>query len=441
MLQSQQTSNIGARLHVGNSGVLLSRFLIAALIPIVAPIGAFCLPLDFAGITLYGFRYLVILSAIVLAFTSRLYVGERLSKKFLVFGFVWITYGVITCLWAPDLMAGIKEILSIILGVICALIMIHACQYDYQLDWLRTGWIIGFLFCACIGFYELLTNQHPFPTSVPSILGIRVAFCTFGNPNDFGAYLVLSFPILYWSLLHDRGARKALALCSILALPVLLIFTMARLSIAAFVLQLVCLLLLQKNPRVRLAYSGLFLGVGLVFILGTQWNDQYVGKFNSIGNELRTKGSARDRLNLYTNGLWFCYKSFGLGIGAGGYEILASRGETLNWTKMVNPHSLWIEMLSQYGVIPVILLVGWLISILGYLRKRRRGLANAESLLLYDVAIISIVGFVVVTNESSSAIDHPMIWAFLAVLAALVNKIELTRTFVTAPTVTNHVSS
>ena len=85
------------------------------------------------------------------------------------------------------------------------------------------------------------------------------------------------------------------------------------------------------------------------------------------------------RLALTINGLYMVYKTAGRGVGAAGFEDNISSEDLLvplpilRFGARWNAHNFWVEILSQYGVLPFgafMAVLGWA-GLLGWRAQRR----------------------------------------------------------------------
>src|ERR1051326_7926243 len=179
------------------------------LIPITAACGPYLLPINVGGVTLYAFRTIV-LCALPLLLTLA---GGRvpLTKSSLWFFstmYAWLVWGSASLLWTPDPRIGATEVITLVFGSAAALVVVLGCELvPNGIEYVRRGWLLAYLASAAVAVWELRTHQHlqsSFTERTPDYAqGVLVS--TFGNPNNYAAFIVLAFPFLLWSAATGRG--------------------------------------------------------------------------------------------------------------------------------------------------------------------------------------------------------------------------------------------
>ena len=182
-------------------GVFAPRWVIVAL-PVLAALGPYALPLTVAGITLYAFRLLILFMA---AFSTPLTSASgwwfnKLARWTVLLGVVWLTYGMLSLVWTPDLSAGVADVMSIGFGFALLLVLFNVRAYERQhLQLLRVGWVMAFIVTAAVAIWELVTGQHLYSTMYEEstyYFDGTVAQSTLGRPEQYGQFLLLATPFL-----------------------------------------------------------------------------------------------------------------------------------------------------------------------------------------------------------------------------------------------------
>lgn len=127
--------------------------------------------------------------------------------------------------------------------------------------------------------------------------------------------------------------------------------------------------------------------------------------------------SALIRKKLYLKGWDYLKSSQFLGAGAGSFAVLAAREKKMdNLTVVTSPHSLFIEIFVQYGlVIGLIFLVILMYPILLLLKQFFNRQFSSNSLLLSLVLIC----FVVMSHSNSASLPLPVIWVNFSLVVIL----------------------
>lgn len=404
------------------------------LVPPVAAVGPYLLPATVAGVSLYAFRVLVAVAVpiLLIVLRGRLVGFDRPVRIFASSLYLWILWGAASIAWTPSTTAGAAEVLTLIFGGAAVLLLVVGCAMTDErgIHAVRRGWVAAYLIAAAIAVWEVRTGRHLqgyFTENIP-VYAQSVVIATFGNPNNYAAFIVLAFPFLVWSVGLARGAQKIFYVAVCLSAPVLVVLTAGRLSLVALVLELLTLASLQGRGWRTLAWllvGGALAGGVLVTTLNV--NPQTLDKLLRVRSELHGGGSASIRLNLTLDGLKFTLDSFGLGTGAGSFESVMLAGRApLPTERIINPHNFWIEILAQYGVFVFAAFVGWL----GYLCAavvRLLGSQFVSSTTRYwavPAAGMALVGYAFAAVENSRFIPQPTNWIFLGTVLVLISALR-----------------
>ena len=199
--------------------VVLARSWLIAALPVLATIGPHCLPIAAFGVSIYGFRLLLMLLAL---FSTPLSTRAKwwfnpVARWAIFFGAFWLLYALLSLFWAPNLGRGLGEIVTIVFGfaVILALLSLEAYRPD-NLDKLRFGWLIAFLLAAMVGWIEILTDRHlPSPRAEHNLdyFAYSKIVSTMSHTSNFGGFLLLVIPFLIWSMEQSERRGQAGLYC------------------------------------------------------------------------------------------------------------------------------------------------------------------------------------------------------------------------------------
>ncbi|HEY8342268.1 MAG TPA: O-antigen ligase family protein [Calditerricola sp.] len=400
--------------------------------PITAVLSTYLLPIPLPGFYLYPYRMLIIVALLVPFFLMRISWWHALpAQLYVLLGLFWLSWGVLSLFWTPDVEAAWREMVHVGLGFAAGVGLLNlAADSPAGLCALRWGWVGAYAVTAAIALWELATGQHlpgDFAASAPPEVLRRVVMSTFVNPNNYGAFLLLAFPLLLWAYQEARRPlhRWGLALL-LLGLPCLLILTASRLALLGILVQVAVFAVLMgwRRPlRMRYAVMALaVLGIGLSW--AAQTNALLIHKLLSLlEGEVASGGSLAVRINLTLNGLYLLWQSGGFGVGAGGFEWMMEQGLAPYPTRQfVNPHNFWIEIASQYGAFVLVLFVLWLL-VIGIMAWRILQGANWRILTPHHrmavVVIVGLVGYVFAALAPSSYMGQLTNWLFLGTLLAM----------------------
>jgi O-antigen ligase len=407
--------------------------LVIIAIPITASLGPHLMPIGLFGVNVFGYRLLTValfcltvISSVVLG--GKLFVGNRLSRYYLALMAFWLVYGTASLLWTPDRPAGIRELLSVGVGLVIHLVLLGLVRDSREcaltVAW---GWAWAVLGSVVLAAWEIRTGNHlsGYYVEHAQRLPTGLAIATFGNPEGLSAFAVLAFPFLVWLVLTCRGTKRIFA--SVLAFvgtPALLVVSGGMLSFLGFSLEIVVLLLLcfRRRSVISLLVPALLVtSVVLASFVAVGETPLFSKMESRLGLGLQNSESILVRLRLTWSGLTFLVQSFGFGIGAGGFERSIEQRAVFNTNNLTNPHNFWIEVLSQYGLPVFVPLFAWFVSVVRMaLRLRRKARTSSPVWSLSTTILIALVGYVPAAAEGSSFVDSSINFVFLASICVLV---------------------
>jgi teichuronic acid biosynthesis protein TuaE len=352
---------------------------------------------------------------------------RALATKFTALTVFWLLFGFASLLWTTDPRLGIAELLSIAVGASVALSLAAFQQSDpLIIDFLRRGWIFALCAMYIVIAWELMTGrhlegsyvmQHQLAYGDTFNLGVQGSL---DNPNDLAAFLVFSAPFVVWSLLRSRKALATIGLGAlVLSIGALTVFTGARLSLLTFALQLTIFCFLSKRRRGRvllIATMALSIMAGALLVITTT-----LEKLSGLFDQVTGGDGTPIRRNLFLNGIEFLVKSYGWGIGAGGFTGAMQQGAGSYPTSnsaatIVNPHSGIIEV-SQYGLLILIPVLAILFASGSTLWRGRKFALTTNRNSLYlatQVGLVALLGLVILSFEGSEFLTATLNWMFVA---------------------------
>jgi len=401
------------------------------MLPLTAGLGYHFLPV---ATGLFGFRFVVVLILIFLVASGRgmLLDFGSLSRWFFRMGAFWICWGLFSVIWSSilfnsDVSSSLIEVLAVVFGFLAAAVLLNLVfRVANALEALRIGWVLAFVATSAVAVWELTSGAHlsGHQQTLESLTLGSIVFSTFGNPNNYAAFLCLCFPFLIWSFRAARGWWKVLYLLLVLGAFGLVILTTGRLGLLAMVLEFMVLVALTLSVR-RALLVGAAVVVGVIASVGASgsFDDPSSFKLFRIYDELVIGGSASIRLNLLKDGMVFLRQSWGAGIGPANFEHLMLTGQGPYPTEgYVNPHNFWLEVASQYGLLVFVGFAGWMLFATTRIWRVRELAIKADdwpSGYAAEAIILGIVGYIFVAVENSSYIAQPENWMFLASVLAV----------------------
>ena len=356
----------------------------------------------------------------------------RTTRAFLVLGWAWLLWGVISLFWTNDVAAGTRDNLRVLLGVFTVYAFVLLGQKaTAPLCAVRRGWLAAVLLTIPVAIYEIITDQHLLHSSGhvesggSSSFGITYAGVTFGNRNYYVAFLTLAYPYLLWSVSRaSNWVTKFLCIALCAGVGLIVLIDASRLGGIVIGMQLVAWLLFTRGRRDairRLVLVGGVLCCGYWALTLSPYTVMRFQWFVSGQDE-----SISARLGLLMAGMQMIYDTAGIGVGAGGFVQAVQRfPETQG---LVDPHNLWIEVFSQYGVFIGTAFVAWLVICAKRLVrfiKRNHSKAGKEALDGAHYALLILVSLPLNGLMNSAYLSFTFLWIAIGCVALTVNLTEV----------------
>lgn len=396
----------------------------------------FCLPLSGGvGLSMWIPGYpdqvtiirLVTLGALIWLFlrpmgTAMPTASKRMLEAFAVF---W-TYAAVSVTWAPDLLHGLHNLVTIGLALstaVAVLLMIRDDRLAVR------SFVIGVLISGGLQVFvaaaEVLTGRHLSLgfgadyvaqwslTSIEQAVG-AVAWGSLGNPNDLGGYfllttalflsmgaygLVLRRPVLWfgWGLLLLSAFVGMTALADARA------YRLGLLAVIA--MYLLDRVLTPGRTRLRVPAVVILAGAGLALAS------------TIVGPALQTISGAGAsdalRLVLIREGLVTSFISGGFGRGLGTEQsLIDSRIIPLNF------HNVIVQLAAELGLVVAGAFLVYLVSLViswALVTRSARRMGHEASLARATVAVALIIYGI----TSSGVLESPHFWVFFAVTAVV----------------------
>jgi O-antigen ligase len=356
---------------------------------------------------------------------------------------LWTFVGLVGSFFVQNLDVAMRNLLPLFLGFILGYVFITAKDFTRVLNSLQTGWVVAFVITGLLAVREMVTGLR-MSNYLPSYNSTELArvdpeliASIFGNPNAYAAFLVTTFAFLVNGLLKSEA--RFVRYCyigMILALCVLILSTGSRLCLFALILEMI-VFASYAGRRYRNALAGASMLVLLSLVLvGSGVTDslasQFPGKLSSstpskilleaVSSDSTSSGGAR--LNLYKDGLWMVGNSAGLGVGPGNFEVVMASGDVpYDSGRAVDPHNLYLEIVSQYGLFVFLAFVLWVAACFrACWGGARRTMGEERS---WGVAMVAgVAGNAVSSLANSSYLSASINWVFMATLLLVAVTIE-----------------
>lgn len=367
------------------------------------------------GVVITLQRLMVLITAFVILYRI-FYKKQQLivhkNQKLIIFIFIlWMIIGLILLILNPlsSMSKGILELSNIAIGGLFILLLIARINQENDVHILYTTLkIIGIFFIA-LAIFELFTRYH-LPTSRLKV-GSKFMAATgiFYNENDFSTALALLTP--FYLINRKNSIVNKLSGAFLLLLTFWLIYKNDSWIVLVFLF--IGLILQQwingrqKFVMISLAtllltviFYRLFTGSGFS-VLDAQISSMKVGS-----------GSLYNRLVTYKNSFLIAKDTYFLGLGPNGFASFIVHNKM---DGLVNPHNLWLEILSQYGIIIFVAHLGLVIRNFKALLKIFKRTKNDIYLVPLTIYII----YIGASISSSNFLESIYQWLPLAIGYAL----------------------
>lgn len=385
-----------------------------------------------AGFQLTLFRTIVPLMAFFLYFEER-----RRSQKTCVttnlrrYEFLmvlWVVYGLITLLLFPyaDIREGTKELLSLILGFLTVCCIYKLVNTNEKLSVFLNGIKLIYLMAVVIAWIEMLTNIH-LPSSIltevgrctvaNSFMGVKIYSATsfFYNMNDYCAFLALFLPVIY----IKSTSKNIIDVFLIISALVQVIVNDANLCLIGIVVAyFIYRFKREKHVSKKIFAIGIIV-IALLVVDDFMSSSYYSGySLSQIFREQSRQatlgsGSMWSRLIIYSDAIKTIPVTHGLGLGAAGFTPYFRQHQSL--CGLVNPHNLFIEILSEYGVIIFTLFLCFYLSCFKQMNKWQK-VENSNYALM---SIAMMTSYIFSSMAPSSFLGYGYQWIMWGIVLAI----------------------
>ncbi|WP_312094860.1 teichuronic acid biosynthesis protein TuaE [Niallia sp.] len=395
--------------------LLLSTFLNQSVISV--NVGAF---------SLFLYRILLLL-AIVLYISTALY-KKRIVEDFnhsglsyiwLFFG-GWILYGSISVLWSISIIASIKYMFLLIMGIAFVYLASMTFKTRQQLKLFLAGWLGMTVLLMGIGFVNYFFSIQ-LPSSGlygASIYKLSYPTAVFFNQNDFAVYLGISF---FFFLAVAKNAKRPILKGSMLVLSVMVLILLyltesraAMLAVGGGGLVYLFLLIPKRWKKIILCtLSGMFLLGCLLFA------NRGIAKFQMLIDSAGEYGlnevlpSNLARINLLRNTFYYLLDSYGFGIGAGNIPYYLEHKSYFPTGNVYQVHNWFAEIAGNFGLVIVL---GYLLMLVyAFIEFYRiyQSINSGTDKMLLESCMIGMVAFLISSISPSSVMNLYFHWVFL----------------------------
>ena len=338
---------------------------------------------------------------------------------------VWIVYGLILLVSSPYSVqhSGLIELLSILNGFFLFM-SINALGikegYVHLIDKIVI-WVVNIL--LFVALFEIVTGKHlaasSFNNSASSAYGyanIHMATGFSYNINDFSAMLSCLFPVVF---IADNTKKKWITLAGIVVVNLINDATTCNLAI---IVSVGFLYIINSNVGSRwrlirrmLVWIALLL-ICIFLVYGQSYLFNRSGILGALSRQIfyarRGSGSLYARLTIYKDAIIAWINSGMLGMGPSSFSNYFSQKVSLSG--LVNPHSLALEILFQYGII----IFAWYAILLfkmfsgAYRIYKRKDVQ--ENKKKYSMVMMIIIVYAIASFAPSTFLGYAYQWLLVA---------------------------
>ena len=322
--------------------------------------------------------------------------------------------------------------------------------------WKQTTWImlITTALLCLLSVYQLVTHNYEqtffrlADTQIDQALGDTAtprAGGPINAPNLWAQVLVAMSTLAVFRLVYEKQTIKKIA--ALLILGVLLYIALNTYSRGAYLVlaidTLLILLTFRKRFNITIPLAGvIILGLALPFLPPT-YRDRFTSLFVVTSNNgIYQDTSLRGRSSEMLTGLAMFAEHPILGVGAGNYKPNYQRYAQLIGiefrTEARDPHSLYVQILAETGILGFVAFLGLFIFLFDALNKACRDIARSPHLVDW-LPWISALRFAILSYLLTSIFLHNAYIRYLWILVAMaLTGIQITYNLLT--NVERHIS-
>lgn len=335
---------------------------------------------------------------------------------------VFLVFSAISILWTP---AGIADgIVGFVYNVVHLLLFFELIVFAkfarVPIKSILVGFLIAFVISAIIAFWEIFTDNHlslskfdeakASKTSSGDVYVRYFAAVTFLNLNMYVTFLCFLLPFLFYGFLTDinnKKAKFAYLVATFIAI-ILVLFNGSRGGLLAVCAMMAIFVLWMIRSKGGIVYLFVILS-GAVFLL-VKYGELIL---STLIVRMSSSSLVEDdsRFSIWSNVMNVVWDYCALGCGTGG---LSKAMEQYALGGITAAHNIFLEILSQYGLIFCIVYISFLYKIIKRIKPIKE---SARKLCLYQ----SILSFPIIGIINSGYLTQASLFAVMASLYVLAN--------------------
>ncbi|WP_078550016.1 teichuronic acid biosynthesis protein TuaE [Litchfieldia alkalitelluris] len=387
----------------------------------------FTIHLGFFSLFLYRMLLITVVTLFVLhIFKEKNFIdywNQVHVKGILLFFLVWIVYGTISLLWVKSLIAGIKYLFLLGIGIAFIFLAVFLLKKLSQLFAVYLFWSVMsmlLLILGCVNHFGHIQLPSSTLYGAPEYkLGYPTA--VFFNQNDFATFLTISFFFYFSALKNSRNSYFKCGAFILSGLSVYMIYlTESRASLLAIGVGLIIyVLMIVPSLLKKVIVITSALTITLLFYLNIEKIYSILLQLSEASTESTSSNVVR--LNLIKNTFAFFIESFGFGVGVGNLPFYLENQAIYDTNHVVEVHNWLVEIIGNFGwgiFLGYLTMYIYLIHRLYCFYKKRLG---NQAKWLVEAAILSLIAFLVSSISPSSVSNLFFHWVFLGFVISLLS--------------------
>ena len=383
----------------------------------------------FMGLTWNAYRVFCLVAVIYLMvhFSGTVYFGvNKFNDWLLLLLSLWVIYGMTIMIISQysDRHKGFIELLALVNGLILCGIVRYAIKSTDDFDIINRVIYLVLVFFVLYGIYEIVTGNHWYASAfndegstIANYDNIHLATGFMYNMNDFSAMITCISPVL---ISKKLGKLRWCVLAGVFFINLINDATTCNIAMILFFIYYYMLVAGKINYRIlkwELFVLICIISVAFIFYQGeglTSRSDVLGAVARQVFNARNSTGSLYRRVIIYQDSLQAIFGENILGFGPCSFENFFTLHPSAS--KLVNPHSLLIEILFQYGMIifiPYVLLL-FLASKRTYLEYKRCN--DNKSKPQYMIYFGFIICYILVSFAPSSYLNYSYQWLLVGII-------------------------
>ncbi|SCJ97191.1 Lipid A core-O-antigen ligase and related enzymes [uncultured Eubacterium sp.] len=338
---------------------------------------------------------------------------------------IWISWGIISIIWANDKNAWSQDIFLLIEGFLFYFVFLIFFKTSDDFKQAFKSMLVAMIFHNLIGYFEIFTGRYLFLENQIFLkfydsTGIRHPISTMSNENDFACLMILSVTVCYICLhIFVEKRWKTISFFTLISSAGLIIIGESRGCILGLAVIIVFYIILQNNIKRKIIMNAVFVLVVISAYLVISDNS-FITSDSSYFNDIT-------RMNLIKNSIQGTIDSCGFGVGAGqSAHYMNSHNAIYNTGGIISVHNWWFQILLEYGILFFLIYVYLYIDITYNLFKLYKKDYNSENEAISKGFLGFLIVFIILSVVPSSLIGCEFMWCWWGIIYAFYsNKIYI----------------